>query len=459
MAKVKNKKINIFKILYYILVTLICLIGVFLIYYCITSQINSNNKNYRPKISMYTIVSPSMTPVIEVYDVVINTRADKPSDIQIGDIITYISSAPTSEGMTITHRVIGINKDENGNYEYLTQGDNNEQPDPLYVPYDDVIGVKAIIIPKLGKLQFLIANQKGWLFLLLIPVAIFIFKDVLKLIDLFGLRKKVDRVAGIIEESPNTKKKEAEQKRKEKIKKQLKERASIRESQIRNKKEPSGFLKKYTETTINVSTNRYQKDLPKSQKEKKLIEEDNLNPIPIFTDDIEILDETFDIPVPAKKIEEPKEVKVEKKKPVVINQSFEILDTDELTTKIKEYDNKIAELDKMIKEMENIKKDEQQEEIIEEDNFLTDKKIKVISVEETKNKKRKTEKETTKEEKTEKSEKIKVVKLKSLSNSKEEDIVDVSVHIKNKKYNKEDKILTKQSKKKNKLITIEKEKK
>ena len=90
--KNKNKFLSVLlKVLYYIAIVFVCLIGLFLIYYIITSQINQNNEDYRPKISIYTIVSPSMTPTIEVYDVVINAREDNPENIQVGDTITYIS--------------------------------------------------------------------------------------------------------------------------------------------------------------------------------------------------------------------------------------------------------------------------------------------------------------------------------------------------------------------------------
>ena len=52
-----------------------------------TSQVHSNDKKYKPALSFYTIVSPSMNPVIKVYDVVVNVRVNNPKDINVGDII------------------------------------------------------------------------------------------------------------------------------------------------------------------------------------------------------------------------------------------------------------------------------------------------------------------------------------------------------------------------------------
>ena len=201
----KNIFLNIFKIifklLYFIVIAFVCLIAAFLLYYIISSQIHAGDENYKPRISVYTIISPSMTPNINVYDVVVNIRTDNPQDIQVGDVITYKSTAATSEGMTITHRVIQRRQLPDGTFEYMTQGDNNAEPDSVYVTYDNVIGKEIFVIPYLGHIQFLLANQKGWLFLLLIPVSIYLIREIFKLIDLLGLRRRVNKVVGTKEES------------------------------------------------------------------------------------------------------------------------------------------------------------------------------------------------------------------------------------------------------------------
>ena len=69
------------KVLSYIAVSFSCLIIVFLLLNTILSNINANNTNYKPLISLYTIVSPSMEPVIDVYDVVVNVKVSEPKDV------------------------------------------------------------------------------------------------------------------------------------------------------------------------------------------------------------------------------------------------------------------------------------------------------------------------------------------------------------------------------------------
>lgn len=374
----------ILKLLYYLVISFVCLIAIFLIYYIISSQFHNGDENYKPKISIYTIVSPSMTPVIEVYDVVVNVRADTPKDIQIGDIITYKSTAPTSEGMTITHRVIAIEQLPDGTYEYMTQGDNNSEPDSTYVLFDNVIGKEIITIPKVGYIQFLLASKKGWLFLLLIPIGIYLLREVFKLIDLLGLRNKVDKVVKQPEKPKEEKlSKEKQEQLKVEIKDNLLTTEAKKDSYTRSIYETDGFLEKYKETIVKVKTNKYQKDKTTKEEVKTEVSKDIsvIAPTKVTADNIE------EQPKKNKAIELPKV----KQKPLVVNEHYEILDTDELSSKIKEYDSKIEQLDKMIKDIENIKPEEvkEPEEITEIDDFLQGSKIKVTKIEETKNKRNK----------------------------------------------------------------------
>ena len=384
MAEAKNKK-NFFQILFkllsYIVIAFVCAITFFLLYYIVTAQLHAKDENYRPGVSIYTIVSPSMTPVIKVYDIVVNVKVSNPSSIQIGDIITYKSKAPNSEGMTITHRVVAVDKTQDGKYEYMTQGDNNSEPDSLMVTFDQVIGKEIMIIPKLGRVQFLIANQKGWLLLLLIPIGIYLIKEFAKLMNLLSLRKKVTNV--ISEEKTYKPTVDEVEERKEQIKLKLKENQTEKDSVVKSEKEPTSFLEQYTETKLEVKTNKYAelKALKEKQQKEEVVEE---QPKPVVPKKAETT-EVKEVP----KVET--EIILPKKKEEV-NDEYEILDTDELTTKIKEYDTKLIKLNKMIADIENIKEkpeEPKEEPFVEIDNFLKGGKIKVKNIEETKNQKKK----------------------------------------------------------------------
>ena len=350
--KVRNKSTllgKLLKILFNIVIFLVCVIAFVLIAYVFLAQIHKDDNNYKPSISFYTIVSPSMNPVIKVYDVVVNIKPSGPEDIEIGDIITYVSTNSTSEGMTITHRVVAITKAENGNYEYQTQGDNNSEPDGVLVTYDNVIGKEIMIIPKLGKIQFLLANKKSWLLLLLIPVMLFIFKDIYDLIELFGLRRKVDDVTGYIEEPTRVRKNELEIKQKEILKRELSIHAVREDALVRKPTESEGFLEPYSESIIEVG-----KSIDSDKKEERPATMKIVKPVKIEGEEIRpnTDDEEFN-------------KKVQELKPVV--SSIEVLDTDELTTKIKDYDDKVSKLNEMLNDLEKMKINKEKEISVEKE--------------------------------------------------------------------------------------------
>ena len=83
----------------------------------------------------------SMEPTLKSGDSILWSKNFDKNDIEIGVIISYISDGQISnESLVIAHRVISKEKDSSGVY-YLTQGDNNELPDPFKVRADQVTGV------------------------------------------------------------------------------------------------------------------------------------------------------------------------------------------------------------------------------------------------------------------------------------------------------------------------------
>ncbi len=171
---------NISTVISWTIFVLLLICAAFLIYYVIAMQLYVNgtgkdNKNHiAPKFSLYTIVSPSMVPNINVNDVVIDLRVDSPEEIKIGDVITfYASEIPEVHGGTITHRVIAIKRDNDGNYYYRTKGDNNLVEDGIDISYKNVVGKVALRIPKLGSIQRFLVYKSGWV-LVILAIAVYI---------------------------------------------------------------------------------------------------------------------------------------------------------------------------------------------------------------------------------------------------------------------------------------------
>ncbi len=56
-------------------------------------------------------------------------------DLDIGDIVAYRSSKING---LIVHRIVGIEKDENGVNYYVLKGDNNNRPDSEHIYFDQI---------------------------------------------------------------------------------------------------------------------------------------------------------------------------------------------------------------------------------------------------------------------------------------------------------------------------------
>lgn len=91
-------------------------------------------KDGTPSILGYRILrvaSASMEPTLMTGDFVLAKIVKEPSDIEEGDIVTYLGKEKLH---TITHRVIDIS-DEG----YTFKGDNNPSKDSEVVPYDRLL--------------------------------------------------------------------------------------------------------------------------------------------------------------------------------------------------------------------------------------------------------------------------------------------------------------------------------
>ena len=205
------------KIISWTILALLILIATFLVYYVISAKIYENKgEKFQPQFSLYTIISTSMEPNILVYDVVFDTKVTNISDLKVGDVITFSSTGSLTDGMTITHRIVGIIETDKG-VKLRTKGDGNIAPDPSLVDSTHILGKVAFKLPQLGRVQFLLQSKGGWLFALLIPAMGVVIYDVMKVIRLSGIKKNV-KEANKKEEDLDLKKNETELKEKLKAK-------------------------------------------------------------------------------------------------------------------------------------------------------------------------------------------------------------------------------------------------
>ena len=192
--KIKSIINYIFSVLSWTLFSILIICAVFLAYYFVAMKLYiAKGDKYKPFFSVYTIVSPSMVPTINVYDIIINKAVNNPTDVQKEDIITFTSTGVLSNGLTVTHRVKDILIDEQTNeYEYVTKGDNNLIKDDTPAKYSNLIGKVILRFPGLGKVQAFVGSKFGWLVVVIIPALIIIIQDVLKLIKVTRYKKQAD---------------------------------------------------------------------------------------------------------------------------------------------------------------------------------------------------------------------------------------------------------------------------
>ena len=173
--------------------TLICVLVVvagFFVTYIAAQKISQKNGS-KPPFGLYTVISPSMSPNIDVYDVVFVSKAEE-SDLKVDDVITFYSTNEFFGNTPITHRIVEILDIPNNGTMYRVKGDANESADYEKVIPSNVLGKVVFKIPKLGKVQFFLASKKGWLFAIILPSIVIIIYDIIKLKKLISIKNNLN---------------------------------------------------------------------------------------------------------------------------------------------------------------------------------------------------------------------------------------------------------------------------
>lgn len=108
-----------------------------------------------------TILTSSMEPTYPPGTLVI-VRPVAPEEVQIGDSLTY--QIKSGEAAVVTHRVISIGNNSNGELAYTTKGDNNSMADELPVRPVQIKGTVWYSVPWIGYLNNLVTGDvRKWL--------------------------------------------------------------------------------------------------------------------------------------------------------------------------------------------------------------------------------------------------------------------------------------------------------
>lgn len=183
MEKKENKGLKIVKSVLNFVVALLVILFVIVV----VLQRFSNNKLSFFNLRMFTVVSGSMKPTYDIGDVLISKETDA-SKIKVGDTISYLGRAGSFRDKVITHKVVGIEKDENGKYVFRTKGTANLVEDPL-VYQDQLYGVVVYKVKLLSLIYKIVSTKYGMLIFVIIPLFYVIGSEILS----FMLEKEEKR--------------------------------------------------------------------------------------------------------------------------------------------------------------------------------------------------------------------------------------------------------------------------
>lgn len=200
---VKHYKVRIIKkrenpirytisVLSYALFIFLMLIGGTLLLYVADIKIRAAKGDYSaPVFNAYVVLSGSMLPNIQIKDIVVTKKVPE-EELNIGDIITFISPDTRFGGISVTHRIVDKYYNETaGIYEYKTRGDANNVTDAVPVPNANILGKVILKIPKLGYLQDIIASKAGLILLVLFPCLAILSYDIVKIFKKAGQKTKL----------------------------------------------------------------------------------------------------------------------------------------------------------------------------------------------------------------------------------------------------------------------------
>lgn len=124
------------------------------------------------------VLTDSMKPEINSGDLII-CHTINAEDVKEGDVISYFD--PDGNGTSVvTHRVVEVLIDENGELSFKTRGDANNADDKTLVPAESLVGIYDFNIPHAGNIALFMQSTTGFVVCVLVPVALLIGYDAMK---------------------------------------------------------------------------------------------------------------------------------------------------------------------------------------------------------------------------------------------------------------------------------------
>ena len=181
IEKIKNNKV--LKIIMMIMKAIVSFFIIVVISIIFIQRV-SNNKLTLGGYSIYTIITESMLPKYEVYDMVI-TKKVSPNAIAVGDDVVYMGQKGDFADKIVTHQVINIEKKGNEVF-FHTKGLANDIEDPL-ITSSQILGKVTMKSRILSFVSRVVNNPYGFYFVIFVPFGILL---VMEVIDIANERKE-----------------------------------------------------------------------------------------------------------------------------------------------------------------------------------------------------------------------------------------------------------------------------
>ena len=170
----------------------------------------SNNEISFLNFRLFTVVSGSMAPEYEIGDVLL-AQEREPSKIKVGDNISYLGTKGNFKDKVVTHQVVEIEEDKDGNLLFHTKGIANASEDPIVKP-EQIYGVIVHEAKILSAIYSVVAKPTGMFIFVIIPVFYVIGSEFIALL-LENDEEKINRA-----KKRKAEKEEQEEKNKKKTK-------------------------------------------------------------------------------------------------------------------------------------------------------------------------------------------------------------------------------------------------
>ena len=126
------------------------------------------------------VLTDSMYPEIKSGDIII-CKDISPEDVKVGDVISFFDPADKNGVAVITHRVIEIITDDDGELCFRTKGDNNNKDDDLAVPAEKLVGLwTETRFAGLGHVALFMQSTWGLIVCIFLPLALFVGYEIFR---------------------------------------------------------------------------------------------------------------------------------------------------------------------------------------------------------------------------------------------------------------------------------------